>query len=291
MSERMNELYTLTQKAQKMELINEEIALSIYQEIFDNYTPKISKTYESGIRLLEKRHRYDEALSICTRAIELIKEDKISGTLDRFETIKERLERKNKELHPEPVVPEKKSFKINYKIILLCFIALAIGVYLFKLSNPYEEIDVNLEGKEALEGANQVFDTSKPGETTSDEVEYPITESMIEIASNEGLKNADVNNISIIPQNETIGIGILVEAGTSEKRCKEIATDLVKMLAGAASASYSDIKGPGIGSLGEIYDYYELVISVGTGIKEDEIIARGTKNKASSSIYWRKAKN
>lgn len=291
MSERMNELYTLTQKAQKMELINEEIALGIYQEIFENYTPKISKTYESGIRLLEKRHRYDEALSICTRAIELIKEDQISGTLERFESIKERLERKIKELNPEPIMPEKKPFKFNYKIALFCFFVLLAGFYLFKLSNPYNEIDVNLEGKEALEGADQVFDTSKSGETNPDEIKYPITASMIEIASTEGLKNHDVTNISIIPQNETIGIGILVTAGTSEKRGQEIATDIVKTLAGAASASYSDIKGPGIGSLGEIYDYYELIISVGTGSKDDEIISRGTKNKDSSDIYWRKSKN
>ncbi|GAU76943.1 hypothetical protein [Fusibacter sp. 3D3] len=287
MSERMNELYNLTQKAQKMELINEEIALGIYQEIFANYTPKISKTYESGIRLLEKRHRYDEALVICTRAIELIKADQISGTLERFESIKERLERKMKELNPEPVASEKKPLKINYKFILICFFIFVAGVYLFRLSNPYTEIEVNLEGKQALEGADQVFDTSKSGETNSDEVKYPITEGMIEIASIEGLKNHDVTNISIVPQSETIGIGILVTAGTSEKRCKNIAIDIIKTLSGAASASYSEIKGPGIGSLGEIYDYYELVISVGTGANEDEIIARGTKNKDSADIYWR----
>ncbi|MBF4693707.1 hypothetical protein [Fusibacter ferrireducens] len=291
MSERMNELYNLTQKAQKMELINEEIALGIYQEIFENYTPKISKTYESGIRLLEKRHRYDEALSICKRAMELIQEDQISGTLGRFESIQERLERKIKELNPEPVSPEKKSFKLNYKVALFFFFVLIAVFFLFKLSNPYEDINVNLEGKEALEGADQIFGTSKPGETNSDEQAYPITESMIEITSTEGLKNHDVTRINIIPQNETLGFGILVAAGTSEKRCQEIAIDVVKTLAGAASATYSDIKGPGIGSLGEIYDYYELVISVGTGITEDEIIARGTKNKGSSDIYWRKSQN
>ncbi len=286
MSERLNELYTLTQKAQKMELINEEIALEIYQEIFANYTPKISKTYESGIRLLEKRHRYDEALVICNKAIELIKEDQISGTVERFESIKERLDRKLKELNPEPVVPEKKPLKLNYKILIGIALFLIIGIYLFSLSNPYSDINVNLEGKEALEGGDQVFDTSKSG-ADEKEPEYLITEKMIEVATNEGLKNHDVTSIIITPQGATIGLGILVGPGTDEKRSQEIAIDVLKALSGAASATYSDLKGPGLGTLGDLYNYYELVISIGTGPSADEIIAKGTKNKDASDIYWR----
>lgn len=287
MSERLNELYTLTQKAQKMELINEEIALEIYQEIFANYTPKISKTYESGIRLLEKRHRYDEALVICNKAIELIKEDQISGTIERFETIKERLDRKIKELNPKPIIPEKKPFKINYKLVAGILLLVMIGIYVFKLSNPYEDINVNLEGKETLEGGDQVFDTSKSGDSNAPDLDFPVTEKMIEVATNEGLKNHDVSSIIITPQGGTIGLGILVTPSTSEKRCQDIATDVLRALSGAASATYSELKGPGIGTLGDLYNYYELVISVGTGTTAEEIIAKGTKNKDASEIYWR----
>lgn len=54
MSERMNELFTLTQKAQKMEMINEEKALELYLEIFENYTPKFLKHTKVPYDFLKK---------------------------------------------------------------------------------------------------------------------------------------------------------------------------------------------------------------------------------------------
>lgn len=287
MSERLGELYALTQKAQKMEMINEEVALEIYNEIFENYIPKISKTYESAIRLLEKRHRYDEALKISNMAIRLIKEDQISGTLERFEAISLRLNRKIEESTPVEPEPEKRSTKLSTKHLAFAGIVLLLAFFLFKTANPYDDLNVNLEGKQAIEGSDQVFDTSKEGINTPDESTYPITESMISIAVAEIKKDHEVVDASIIPQEGTIGFAVLVRPSTSSERCEAIATQLVKTLSGAASAEYSDLNGPGPSSLGDIYNYYELVISVGTGTSEEEIISKGTKNKDSANIYWR----
>lgn len=281
MSEKMNELFTLTQKAQKMEMINEEIALDLYIEIFENYTPKISKTYESAIRLLEKRHRFEEALKICNLAIDLIKEDQISGILVKFQQTQARLMKKMEET--KPPVPVKK--KPPYKMIGGIFALVVITIVILAISNPYDDLNVNLEGKESLPGGENGFNTGT--EETPPEAEYPITENMITTATNEGQKYHDITGVSITPQEGTIGIGIMVSAGTDDDRSKYLAEQVLKALSGAASATYKDLDAPSGDYLGQIYDYYELVISVGTGPSDEEIIAKGTKNKTSSDIYWR----
>lgn len=283
MSERMNELFTLTQKAQKMEMINEEKALELYLEIFENYTPKISKTYESAIRLLEKRQRYVEAEEICTKAIELIKADEISGTLDRFTAIKDRLDRKIEELAPPPAT-KKKGFKITKTHLILFAIIVLFVILLIRYTSPFEDLNVNLEGKDSLDNGDSIFRES----TDSPEVVYEITDTMKETATNTLLKNHDVIAADIIPQEDTLGIAIIVAAGTTKTRAEELSEIYLRTLAGAASATYKELEAPTKTSLGELYDYYELVISVGTSTKEEDLIAKGTKVRGAKSIYWRK---
>jgi len=282
MSEKMNELFILTQKAQKMELINEEIALEIYIEIFENYTPKISKTYESAIRLLEKRQRFQEAMAICERAIELLKANEISGTIDRFETMKERLQKKIDEQNTVDVV-EKKGFK--FKKIHFVLVVMIFGIFylILHFTTPYSNINVNLEGKESLDNGSKIFRES----TEKPEEEFPVTENMIEIATKELLKNTDVKAAEIIPQDNTLGIALIIAPGTDKSRAEELAEIYVTALSGAASATYDELKAPSEDSLGELYDYYDLVISVGTTTKPEDMIAKGTLKKGASSIYWR----
>ncbi len=284
MSDRMNELYILTQKAQKMEMINEELALQLYLDIFEHYTPKISKTYESAIRLLEKRQRCPEALAICNKAIELIKADEISGLVDRFETIKERLERKiQAEAPPEP---EKKRIMIKRGHVLFLIVALALIWLLFRYTSPHQDLDVDLTGKEGIEGQLPfVKDNDKKDPSY---LKYPVTDAMIATATAEIEKLTDVSGASVIPQEETLGIAIIVKPGTNEERSKAIATLYLKALSGAAAAAYSDLKGPSDDSLGDLYTHYELIISVGTSQAAEDFTANGTKNKSSKAIYWRK---
>jgi len=283
MSEKMNELFNLTQKAQKMERINEELALELYLEIFKDYTPKISKTYESAIRLLEKRHRLQEALSICNTAINLIKEDQISGILEKFETIQVRLEKKLE--NERPPEPEKKAFPLKTVALVLGLVVVMLIV--FQFTKPYDDLNVNLEGKDSLDGGESFVGSNTDDENTP-EIEYPITDNMIQISRKETLKLHDVSDINITPQNGTIGLGIIVDPGTDAVRSEEIAELTLKALSGAASATYKDLNGPSNDTLGDLYNHYELVISIGTGTKPDEIIARGSKTIDATNIYWRK---
>lgn len=283
MSERTNELYILTQKAQKMEMINEEVALKIYIDIFENYTPKISKTYESAIRLLEKRRRFSEALKICDQAIDLINKDEVSGIVEKFEATKVRLEKKMEAQDPVETQVVKKKFVLKKHHVILTLALLALIYFLVRFTTPYGELNVNLEGKEALEGGENVFNESTDPETQK----YIITEDMIDVATREIKKNIEIVSAGIIPQEGTLGIAIIVSGGTTSERGKALAETYLKSLSGAASATYSDLLGPETDSLGEIYDYYELIITVGTGPEEDTYIAEGTKVKGAKSIYWR----
>jgi len=157
---------------------------------------------------------------------------------------------------------------------------------ILKFANPYDDLNVNLEGKASLEGGEAFVGPGTEDENTP-ELTYPITENMIQIASKEGLKLHDVAAINILPQEGTIGLGIIVEPGTDANRSKEIAEITLKALSGAASASYKTLNGPSNNTLGDLYNYYELVISVGTGTEADDIIAKGSKTVDATEIYWR----
>lgn len=283
MSEKTNELYILTQKAQKMEMINEEIALKIYLEIFESYTPKISKTYESTIRLLEKRQRLDEALKICDLAIELIRADEISGILDRFETTQTRLLRKIEETKPQEEAHVKKAYHFKPKHLIFPAVLILLVFLVLKFTTPFDQLDVNLEGKESLEGGGKVYTTTSSDPTKT----YPITDEMKALATRELLKNLDASDAEIIVQEDTLGIAIIVKGGTSETRAKELCYLYLSALAGSASATYDDLSAPKENHLGGLYDHYDLVITIGTGTTEETFIAKGTKGKTAADIYWR----
>lgn len=285
MSEKLNELFILEQKAQKMELINEEVALKIYLEIFDSYTPKLSRTYESCIRLLEKRGQFEKALEICNKAIRGIALNELSGALSKFEAIRDRLDEKLSKV-PDEVPTEKVKRPFNYKrfIGLLVVFALVIAIYVFQ--RPDKELYVNLEGKESLEGGETFIRNTD--ETKDPTKAFPVTDDMIEVANNEIRLLNDVVDGNTIPQESTLGIAIIVKPGTTEERAKEISDKYVRSLAGAAAATYQELSGPTEESLGSLYDYYELVIVVGYSKAPEDTLAKGTKTKGAKKIYWRK---
>lgn len=285
MSEKLNELFILEQKAQKMEMINEEVALNIYMEIFEKYTPKLSRTYESTIRLLEKRGKYDKALEICEKALRGIALNELSGAYSKFDAIKERLSEKLR-AHPiETSVEKPKAKKINYKRMIGLFIVLGIVILIYIFQGPDKELYVNLEGKESLEGGEHFI--KEANNQVPPEKKYPITDTMIEVANNSLTLYNDVKDADIIPQEGTVGMAIIVSAGTTDERAKEIATLYIKALAGAAAASYSDLTAPKEDFLGSLYDYYEIIVVVGYSTAEKDTLAKGTKTKGAKKIFWR----
>lgn len=279
MSERINELLTLTARAQKMELVNEEIALSIYMEIFEKYTPKISRVYESAIRLLEKRDRLEEGYQICSQAIELIKEDEISGQLERFEDIARRLKRKMEE---QGIVVEPPRKKSPYKSILLIFGSIILMTAVFLFATPQGRIIINLEEKNSIPVNQPNHDSTE----TTEQAQYPITAKMIKFAVKSIKREEEVVDANIFLDGETIGMG-LITLGKNKEQGKELINKFLTYLGAAAATEYDELQPPKDQYYGEIYNFYELVISVANGNTDSAIYLKGTKSTSGSSIYYR----
>lgn len=286
MSEKLNEVFILEQKAQKMELINEEVALKLYLEIFENHTPKLSRTYEGAIRLLEKRGQYEKALEICEKAVKGISLNELSGVLSKFNSLRDRLNEKIAQQVPQTQEPVKKHKKFNVKrfVVLLLLLLVAIAFYLTQ--KPERDLYVNLDGKQSLEGGDSFTKTTEDKEKPYKN--YPVTENMIEVANNSLQTLHDVKAGDIIPQEDTLGIAIIVTAGTTEERAKEIADIYLKSLGGAGAATYNDLTGPTEDTYGSLYDYYEIIVVVGYSKEPVDTLAKGTKTKGAKKLFWRK---
>lgn len=91
----LSEQFNLLQKAKRLEKIgNSSEALRVYLELHKDHTPNTFDSFERPIILLEKFKRYEEAVTMCEKAITLVNDGKISGTVERFEHRLERIHEK-----------------------------------------------------------------------------------------------------------------------------------------------------------------------------------------------------
>lgn len=287
--QKLQEIYKLHERAKRMERLGSDTeALDIYMQIHENYFANTSDLYERPAVILEKKHRFEEAIQMCEKAISLIQEDKISGTVEQFEKRIEKIKARMEKDAPKKVENKKPSFRLNpkewkladwVKVVGLILIVAGGLYYILPKESAYDDVYIDMsemERESELEGS--MF-------TEPDESEYVITENMIELAKNVITTNIEVVDATIAPQDGTIGFGIITSPGTSKDRSEALAIEFIKALAGVASTTYNDLSGPNALSLGELYQHYDIVISVGDS--PDNIIAKGTKNKGSNLINWR----
>ncbi len=289
--QKLQELYKLHERAKRMERMgNDSEALKIYLDIHENFFANTSDLYERPAVILEKKHRFDEAIAMCEKAIGLIQEDKISGTVEQFEKRIVRVqERMAKDAPVQEDSPKRFQLKLNPKEWVLkdwikaigLILILAVGLFiLLPRQSAYDDVYIDMsemERESELEGS--LFNEEE------EPSEYVITESMIEIAKNVITGNIEVLDASIAPQDGTIGFGIITSPGTSKDKSEALAIELIKTLSGVASAEYTELAGPNALSLGELYKHYDIVIAVGDS--PENIIAKGTKSKGASLINWR----
>jgi tetratricopeptide (TPR) repeat protein len=101
------EQFKLLQRAKKIESMgNASRALEMYLELHENFEPNTSDAYERPAVLLERFKRYDEAIAMCQKAIEGIKNDTLSGTIEKFE---KRIEGIREKLKEEPAAEDHSS--------------------------------------------------------------------------------------------------------------------------------------------------------------------------------------
>lgn len=95
--ERIVEQFKLLKRAKKLEEMGSiDRALELYMQLHDQYNPNTSDAYERPAIILERKKKYEEALSLCHKAIEQINNDKMSGTVDKFEKRIDHIEEKLK---------------------------------------------------------------------------------------------------------------------------------------------------------------------------------------------------
>lgn len=134
-------------------------------------------------------------------------------------------------------------------------------------------------------------------ENTGEEEENTEKESIDEIpeVSEEAMNHAyDIINdydmvkdshIEVSEEDKKITLAIQVGAATNEDHAKDLGDNFVRALAsGVAIYSEDDLESPSKDNLGELYDYYDLHVGVGTDA--DNFIVQGAKVTGSPKITW-----
>ncbi|MBN2898522.1 MAG: hypothetical protein JXO44_07090 [Clostridia bacterium] len=283
--EEMNQMLQLNEKAKKMDRLgNEDAALEIYLEILEHYQPHLYMNFERPAIILEKKRRFQEALEICQKALELIENERISGDAEKCQS---RIDKLLEKVAPaETAAPASKAPKANKKTSIILAILFALGVIAYLVLNSqsqYDDVYVDvseMERQSELEGS--VF-TEEP----SDEVTlHEITQTMIDFSKNAVEIHTEVTSANIAVNDSTLGFAIFVSPGTDKSECEKFGEEMVKALGVVASTTHLDLTPPTPVSLGGLYQEYDVIISVGTS--SSDIIAKGTKTTAAKKINWRK---
>ena len=282
----MNEMLKLNEKAKKMDRLgNEDTALELYLEILDNYHPSLYSNFERPAIILEKKRRYQEALEICQRALELIEDENISGDTDKCQHRIDKLTEKITPNEDLPAPKEKKKNKKSSSIVMA--IVFAIGVIAYLIINSHSQYDdvyvdmSELERESELEGS--VFREEDPDQ---EEELTEVTEGMIEFAQKAVEINFDVTQANVAVNGNTIGFAIIVSPGTDKEACKKRGEEMIRALGAAASTTHIGVTPPSPVTFGGLYKEYDIIVSVGTSSKD--IIAKGTKTTSAKKINWRK---
>ncbi len=285
--DQMNEMLQLNEKAKKMDRLgNDDAALEHYLEILEHYHPNLYANFERPAIILEKKHRYKEAIEICQRALELIEEEKISGDYDKCQ---KRITKLMEKLSPEELSQSTENHNGDKRkstpiVIAVLFAVVVIAYLILNAQSQYDDVYLDmseLEQESELEGS--IFEEENP----EDEEDLPeITETMIDIAVKAATINLDVTQAHVAINGNTLGFAVFVLPGTSKSRSEELGEEMVKALGAAASATHLDILPPSPVSFGGLYIDYDVIVSVGTSTTD--IIAKGTKTTSAKKINWRK---
>jgi tetratricopeptide (TPR) repeat protein len=109
-----------------------------------------------------------------------------------------------------------------------------------------------------------------------------IKEDYIVASTREIILEEVVEDAYISVYNDTVVFAIKTLPDTSVKASKELALDYIKSL--AKMMRNEGLSGPFEGYLGELYDYYNIIVAV--GYDKDNIYAQGKKEKKTNRITW-----
>ncbi|MED0704885.1 hypothetical protein [Aneurinibacillus aneurinilyticus] len=114
--------------------------------------------------------------------------------------------------------------------------------------------------------------------------EPTISNEIKELTQYEIKRKKEVTDAYIDVKDTKIILALTVRPGTSKEKAKELGDDFVRSLGGLVAAMNSNLSGPTKDNLGELWNYYDVHIGVGTG--PDNFIAEGYKVTTSPKISW-----
>lgn len=334
----------LQTKAKGMERKGQEDqALDTYLDILENYTPNNDFSYERAATLLEKKHRYNEALDICRKAITLIESQKIQGTSEQFKHKIKRIESKltaegaeTKHISKEDfhfgvpgfrahnrihmiigglyycfglvfAIPDKYfrfiflvalAFTLDYfwetigklarkKPLLKAFsvflVALAICIYAGVEALPKAktaDLDMPASSESSEEGTGEGTATENVEDSTKEPPQIP--ESYLEAITKSANSHHFVDNTFVFLEEYTLYFDLLIEPSTSVETAQKVIEDMAYELGNLMESE--GIKGPSKDSFGELYEYYGVVITIGSEFDDD--LAKGMLTGQNGKIRW-----
>jgi len=92
-----------------------------------------------------------------------------------------------------------------------------------------------------------------------------------------------VPDAAVLVKDKTISMSVVISPLVSH-RAKDIGDNFVRLLGTFTAANDSNLDPPSNDSHGSIYDYYDLLINVGTG--SNNIFVSGGKARGAMNIRW-----
>jgi tetratricopeptide (TPR) repeat protein len=168
-----------------------------------------------------------------------------------------------------------KKFKIPLLIALILSL-LITAMAAFNLPAAVNRIIEIQDSEGQLEGGSDLF--------TDQEEDLPkISSTHIQEAIDLITSEIEVDEATISVSGDSIIFGLLLQPSTSKKKATDLSENFIEILAHRVSQD-EDISAPTFSSHGELYDFYNFIISAGSDSKT--LLAKGKKNNTSKYITW-----
>lgn len=163
-----------------------------------------------------------------------------------------------------------------FSILIVCLLAITSTACGSEETTKQKEVEKPKVGKKEEKKAEKPKEEKKDVKITDDAINFAkdtiggydqVKESLIEV------------------KGDKVTMVIVVGAATNEETAKELGDNFVRALSTAVNLT-SDVKlkAPDKESLGELWNYFNLQIGVGSG--PDNFIAQGAKAKNARKIMW-----
>lgn len=111
-----------------------------------------------------------------------------------------------------------------------------------------------------------------------------ISQEAIQMAIDQIVQSEYVKDAAVTIKDKTISLAVITSPLVSENYAKDVGESFVRLFGSFTAVTDSELEAPTNDSYGGIYEYYNLLIYVGTGT--DNIIVSGAKVTGARHISW-----